>query len=80
MEAYTLTDSKVKKAFTGFVLLRADVTKDSDDDEALLAKFNLIGPTAILFFGVDNQESAAHRVIGYQDAETFIKTLQRIKS
>jgi thioredoxin:protein disulfide reductase len=80
MEAYTLTDPKVKQALTGFVLLRADVTKDSDDDKALLAKFNLIGPPAMLFFGADNQESTEHRVIGYQDAETFIKTLQRIKS
>ena len=80
MEAYTLTDSKVKQALASFVLLQADVTKNSDDDKALLAKFNLIGPPAILFFGADNQESTEHRVIGYQDAGTFIKTLQRIKS
>ncbi|MDD1629329.1 MAG: protein-disulfide reductase DsbD [Methylococcaceae bacterium] len=80
MEAYTLTDPKVKQALTGFVLLQADVTKNSDDDKALLAKFNLIGPPAILFFGADSQENPAHRVIGYQDVETFIKTLQRVKS
>ncbi len=80
MEAYTLSDPKVKQALAGYVLLRADVTRDSDDDKALLAKFNLIGPPAILFFGVDNQEKTAHRVIGYQNAETFIKTLQRIQS
>jgi thioredoxin:protein disulfide reductase len=60
--------------------LRADVTKNSDDDKALLAKLNLIGPPAILFFGTNNQEKTAHRVIGYQDTETFIKTLQRVKS
>ena len=80
MEAYTFTDPKVKQALTGFVLLQADVTKNSDDDKALLAKFNLIGPPAILFFGADSQENTAHRVIGYQDVETFIKTLQRVKS
>ena len=80
MEAYTFTDPKIKQALTGFVLLQADVTKDSDNDKALLAKFNLIGPPAIIFFGADNQEKTAHRVIGYQDAETFIKTLQRVKS
>ncbi len=80
MEAYTFTDPKVKQALTGFVLLQADVTKNSDDDKALLAKFNLIGPPAILFFGADSQENPAHRVIGYQDVETFIKTLQRVKS
>ena len=80
LEAYTFTDPKVKQALAGFVVLHADVTKDSDDDKALLAKFNLIGPPAILFFGADNQENTVHRVIGYQDAETFIKTLQRVKS
>ena len=58
MEAYTFTDPKVKQALAGFVLLQADVTKNSDDDKALLAKFNLIGPPAILFFGADNQEKA----------------------
>ena len=79
MEAYTFTDPKVKQALAGFVLLQADVTQNSVDDQALLAKFNLIGPPAILFFGDDRQESAAYRVIGYQDAATFIKTLQQVK-
>jgi thiol:disulfide interchange protein DsbD len=79
MEAYTFTDPKVKQALAGFVLLRADVTNDSDDDKALLTKFNVIGPPAILFFGAGNQENTAHRVIGYLDAEAFIKTLQRVK-
>ncbi|MEY3882193.1 MAG: hypothetical protein RIQ94_2989, partial [Pseudomonadota bacterium] len=51
----------------------------SEDDKALLSKFNLIGPPAILFFGDNKLEDTPHRVIGYQDAETFIETLQRIK-
>jgi thiol:disulfide interchange protein DsbD len=80
MEAYTFTDPRVKKALANFVLLQADVTKNSEDDKALLAKFHLIGPPAILFFVAGNQESAEHRVIGYQDAETFIETLQQVKS
>jgi thiol:disulfide interchange protein DsbD len=79
MEAYTFTDPNVKKALAGFVLLQVDVTKDSDDDKALSAKFNLIGPPAVLFFGADNREKTSLRVIGYQDAETFIKTLQQVK-
>jgi thiol:disulfide interchange protein DsbD len=80
MEAYTFTDPKVKQALAGVLLLQADVTNNNADDIALLTKFNLIGPPAILFFGGDGKESSAHRVIGYQDAKTFIKTLQRVKS
>jgi thiol:disulfide interchange protein DsbD len=78
MEAYTFTDPRVKQALQGFVLLQVDVTNNTDDDKALLAKFNLIGPPATLFFGVDRQEKTNHRVIGYQDAEAFIKLLQRV--
>ncbi len=80
MEAYTFADPRVKQALLGVVLLQIDVTKNSDQDQALLAKYKLIGPPAILFFGLDRQEKTANRVIGYQDAETFIKSLQQIKS
>ena len=80
METYTFADPRVKQALKGYVLLQADVTNNSDDDKALLTKFNLIGPPAILFFGLDHQEKIANRVIGYQDAEVFIKSLQHIKS
>lgn len=80
MEAYTFTDAKVKQTLAGFVLLQADVTKQSEEDKALLTKFNLIGPPAILFFDGSPQEKQALRVIGYQDALTFIKTLKQVKS
>jgi thiol:disulfide interchange protein DsbD len=80
MEAYTFADPRVKQELNGVVLLQVDVTKNSDDDKALLAKFKLIGPPAILFFGLDSQEKTAFRVIGYQDAETFIKSLNLVHS
>jgi thioredoxin:protein disulfide reductase len=80
MEAYTFTDAAVKQTLVGFVLLQADVTKQSDADKALLAKFNLIGPPAILFFNGTQQEKKSARVIGYQDTLTFIKTLQQVRS
>jgi thiol:disulfide interchange protein DsbD len=79
MEGYTFADPKVKQALSDFVLLQADVTANSDADKALLEKFKLIGPPAILFFGVNQQEHSENRVIGYQDAETFVKSLQQIK-
>jgi thiol:disulfide interchange protein DsbD len=80
MEAYTFADPRVKQELNGVVLLQVDVTKNSDDDQALLAKFKLIGPPAILFFGLDLQEKTTFRVIGYQDAETFIKSLRLVKA
>jgi thiol:disulfide interchange protein DsbD len=80
MEAETFADPKVKQALKDFVVLQADVTNNTDDDQALLAHFHLVGPPGVLFFGLDNQEKSAHRVIGYQDAATFIQHLLRVKS
>lgn len=75
MEAYTFADPRVKEKLAQFVVLQADVTENTDADKALLKHFNLVGPPATLFFAPDRQESSEHRVIGYQDAETFLQHL-----
>ena len=78
MEAYTFTDETVKQKLSNFILIQADVTKNSADDKALLQRFNLIGPPAILFFGPDKQERKASRVIGYQDSDTFLSGINNL--
>lgn len=78
MEAYTLSKPEVRQALSRFILLQADVTANNDQDKALLKAFNLVGPPAILFFNLDQQEQSAARVIGYQDAETFLQHLSKL--
>ena len=79
MEAYTFTDPKVQDALKDFVLLRADVTKNSTDDKTLLKHFNLVGPPAVLFFGLNQQEFLNQRVIGYQKSPQFIAGIKRLE-
>jgi len=78
MDAYTFTDKEVQQNLANFILIQADVTKNSGEDKALLQRFNLIGPPAILFFGPDKQERKASRVIGYQDSEQFKQTINKL--
>lgn len=78
MESGAFADPEVKRQLAGVMLLQADVTENSPADKALLQKFSLIGPPAILFFGPDRQERAEFRIIGYQDTEEFLAHLQRI--
>ena len=78
MEVYTFADERVKQKLSDFILIQADVTKNSAEDKALLQRFNLIGPPAILFFGPDKQERKASRVIGYQNSETFLTGLDNL--
>jgi thioredoxin:protein disulfide reductase len=71
MERYTFTDPNVKSALAGTALLRADVTRGTADDEALLKHFGIIGPPTIAFYGPDGHERSEFRVVGYLKAEAF---------
>ncbi|HSD37029.1 MAG TPA: protein-disulfide reductase DsbD [Rhodocyclaceae bacterium] len=78
MEHYTFSDPKVAAQLAGFTLLRADVTKNSAEDRALLKRFDLFGPPGIIFFDAKAQERKDVRVIGYQRAEHFSKVLTQV--
>jgi len=79
MERGTFPDPGVRRRLDGMVLLRADVTKNDADDKALLRRFGLFGPPGIVFFGADGREIAGSRVVGYQDAGRFARTLARVQ-
>ncbi|MCK9638225.1 MAG: protein-disulfide reductase DsbD [Methylobacter tundripaludum] len=79
MELYTFSDPDVKDALSSVVLVRADVTQNLHAEQALLKKFNLLGPPAILFFGPDQRERQSYRVIGYMEAEKFLAQLGIVK-
>ncbi len=72
------SDPKVREALSSVVLIQADVTQNLQPDQALLKKFNLIGPPAILFFGPDQQERGSYRIIGYMKAEKFLALLAQV--
>jgi thiol:disulfide interchange protein DsbD len=71
MERYTFTDPTVQAALSNTVLLRANVTQNDADDQALLQHFGIFGPPTIAFYGTDGRERAAYRVVGYMKAEAF---------
>jgi len=77
MERFTFADARVQAKLAGWTLLQADVTANSDDDKALLQRFKLFGPPGIIFFNRQGQEVDGLRVVGFQDAGEFIKTLAR---
>jgi thiol:disulfide interchange protein DsbD len=71
MEARTFSDPEVQKSLAGAVLLRADVTRNSAADAALLERFDLKGPPAILFFARNGAELERRRVVGFMDPAPF---------
>jgi thioredoxin:protein disulfide reductase len=71
MDRYTFPAPAVQSALGDAVLLRADVTAGTADDEALLKHFGIIGPPTIAFFGPDGRERSEYRVVGYMKADAF---------
>ena len=75
MEAFTFSDPRVRAQLDGMLLLQADVTANSAAHRELLKRFSLFGPPGIVFFDPQGREIRGLRVVGYQNAERFLKTL-----
>ncbi|MEK6246181.1 MAG: protein-disulfide reductase DsbD [Pseudomonadota bacterium] len=76
MEAFTFSDARVKPKLDAMLLLQADVTANTAEHKALLKRFSLFGPPGIIFFDAQGREIKGLRVIGYQNAERFLRTLE----
>jgi thiol:disulfide interchange protein DsbD len=77
MERYTFTQPQVRQALQKTRLLRADVTANSSDDEALLHHFQIFGPPTIAFYDAHGSERREFRVVGYMKANEFLTLLQQ---
>ena len=78
MEEYTFPDASVVAALEPFTLLRADVTANDDDDQALLDRFNSFGPPTIAFFDRQGLEREPYKLVGYVPAEEFSAHVQQL--
>jgi thiol:disulfide interchange protein DsbD len=75
MEHFTFSDPQVKAELGKMLLLQVDVTANTPEHKGLLKRFSLFGPPGIVFFDAEGREIKGLRVIGYQNAERFRKTL-----
>ena len=76
MERDTFSDPRVRQKLAGWTLLQADVTANSAQDKVLLARFKLFGPPGIIFFNGRGEEINDVRIVGYQSAEEFLRTIE----
>jgi thiol:disulfide interchange protein DsbD len=78
MEKFTFTDPTVAQQMSQFVLVQADVTRNTPEDRALLKRFRLFGPPGIIFFDTQGQQLDDARVIGFKNAGDFTTVLARV--
>jgi thiol:disulfide interchange protein DsbD len=74
MERFTFSDARVQARLADVVLLKADVTANSDADKALLKRFGLFGPPGLIFWNTAGAQSD-FKVIGFEKADKFLASL-----
>lgn len=77
IEHEVLSDPKVVSQLGGFRLIRFDMTDSNAEQRALLDRYKLFGPPALLFFGKNGNELGNARVVGEIDVEAFAERLSR---
>jgi thiol:disulfide interchange protein DsbD len=77
MEKYTFAVPEVQRDLAAFTLLKADVTANSEADQALFKRFGVYGPPTTAFFGPHGRECRPFRLVGFVDAGDFRSHLAR---
>lgn len=78
MEVNTFANPEVNQELQKFILIQADVTKNSSENQALLKRFGLFGPPGILIFDLNSEELKDQRVIGYMPPQRFVERLKKV--
>jgi thiol:disulfide interchange protein DsbD len=78
LDKYTFSEKKVADLLKDLNLIKLDITKTNDDNSKFLKDYELFGPPAILFFNNDGTEIRQSRIVGFIDAENFIKIYKNI--
>jgi thiol:disulfide interchange protein DsbD len=77
LERVVFSNSNVIQTLQSTLALTADVTANNKGNQQILARFNLVGPPAILFFK-DGKEQRSHRIIGEISATDFLEHINSL--
>ena len=77
-EKETFSDPSVQKAFGDMLLLQVDMTKNSEENRALMTKYKVLGLPTILFFSRDGKEIEGSRVNGFMPPVEFLQWIKKI--
>lgn len=77
MEDTTLSDPRVLDAMADYDLYRVDITEITQENQNIMADYDIFGLPSFVFFAPDGDEIPESRVLGEMDSERFLKHLDR---
>lgn len=77
MKRTTFVDPEVAREAERFATFMADVTESNPRNDALLAKFRVVGVPTIIFYGAGGAE--VDRFVGFVEAGKFLSAMRRVR-
>ena len=78
LEEITFPDPRVQEQLKKFTFIKVDVTDNTDEEKALLKKFELFGTPNIIFFDKDNNFLPQKSLTGFIKPQDFADHLEEI--
>ncbi len=77
LEDITFADTAVINKMSEFVLVRADVTANTDQEKALSKKYGVFGPPVLLFLDENTEIEKSKTIVGFISPDEFLLHLNR---
>ncbi|PHQ88387.1 MAG: hypothetical protein COB42_08940 [Sulfurimonas sp.] len=78
LEEVTFAHPDVKQALNSFVLVKADVTQNSQANKKLSQKYGVFGPPVLLFFKENGELQTSKTLVGFIEPDEFLKHLDTL--
>lgn len=75
LDKETFSDESVKAKMKEFVLIRADLTDNTQKQKELSKKYGVFGPPVVIFIDENSQVLTSKTVVGFIAADDFLKLL-----
>ena len=73
---YMFEEREVASVLNNFSLVKVDLTEFNDEARALLAKYKVLGPPALVFYNKAGELESKMSILGLVGAERFVEHLQ----
>ncbi len=78
LESVTFSNSSVSSKMNEFVLIKADITQNNQEQKDLSAKYGVFGPPVMLFFDENSKLLNSKTIVGFIEPKEFLEHLSSI--
>jgi len=78
LDTFVFPHAQVQAALRGYVVIKVDVTENSQADKDLLAKYDLVGPPGLLLINRQGEWQSKKTIVGVPTPQAFAQSLYSV--